>query len=203
MDGRRSRLRDAVDRVHGVSGVRRRRRLACARLRTLGQGDLPGAYVVRVGAHEALHLPGELDDDAGALAEPIAVAVHALRAAAIRAGDDVLVLGGGPIGLAVATCARHAGAAEVVVVDRLPARRALAARFGASAAVDPPTTPRSPRRVEAGRGAGRGDRKSVSVPGMLGESLQQCGAATSSSSARAWRPTCSPAMACLRSSCAS
>jgi (R,R)-butanediol dehydrogenase/meso-butanediol dehydrogenase/diacetyl reductase len=112
--------------------------IACPRLRTIGQGDLPGAYAehVRVGAQEAFRLPDALDYDAGALVEPLAVGLHALRAAALRPGENVLVLGGGPIGLAAATWARQLGAAEVVVADRLPARRALAGGFGATAAVD-------------------------------------------------------------------
>jgi (R,R)-butanediol dehydrogenase/meso-butanediol dehydrogenase/diacetyl reductase len=109
--------------------------MACPRLRTIGQGELPGAFaeLVRVGAREALRLPDGLDYHTGALVEPLAVGLHALRAAALQPADNVLVLGGGPIGLACAAWARHLGAAEVVIADRLPARRALAAAFGAAA----------------------------------------------------------------------
>lgn len=112
--------------------------IACPRLRNIGQGDFPGAYAdyVRAGAQEAFHLPDALDYDAGALVEPLAVGLHALRAAALRPGESVLVLGAGPIGLAAATWARQLGAAEVVLADRLPARLALAGAFGATAAVD-------------------------------------------------------------------
>jgi len=176
--------------------------LGCARLRTLGQGDLPGAHaeLVRVGAHEALRLPNGLDHDAGALVEPLAVAVHALGAAALRPGDDVLVLGAGPIGLAVATCARHFGAADVVVVDRLPARRALAATFGASAAVDPDDDAGLARLATA-----RGDAPAVVVecvgaPGMLGASLQHVrrrGRVVVAGACMA-PDTLMPAMACLK-----
>jgi len=148
--------------------------LACARVRTLGQGDLPGAYaeLVRVGAHEAFHLPDGVDDDAGALVEPLAVGLHALRAAALEPGDDVLVLGGGPIGLAVAAWARHLGAAEVVVLERVAARRTLAATFGASAAVDPADDAALARLAEARGGAPAVVIECVGSPGMLGESLQ-------------------------------
>ena len=112
--------------------------IACARHRNIGMGDLSGAYaeLVRVGAYEALRLPDALDYNAGALVEPLSVALHALRAAALQPGETVLVLGGGPIGLAASTWARHLGAAEVVVADRMPARLALATDFGATAAVD-------------------------------------------------------------------
>jgi (R,R)-butanediol dehydrogenase/meso-butanediol dehydrogenase/diacetyl reductase len=112
--------------------------LGCGRLRTLGQGDLPGAFAefVRVGAADAFRLPDALDWDAGALVEPLAVGIHAMRAAALEPGERVLVLGGGPIGLAIATWSRHLGATDVVVVDPLPARRALAPAFGATATID-------------------------------------------------------------------
>jgi (R,R)-butanediol dehydrogenase/meso-butanediol dehydrogenase/diacetyl reductase len=111
---------------------------ACVQLRSIGLGDLPGAYaeLVRVGAREALHLPEAVDHDGGALVEPLAVGIHALRAAALSPGDAVLVLGSGPIGLAAATWARHLGAADVVVADRVAGRLALAAAFGATATLD-------------------------------------------------------------------
>lgn len=112
--------------------------MGCAGLRMLGAGDLPGAFAeyVRVGARHALRLPDGVDFDGGALVEPLAVGLHALRAAAVRPGEHVLVLGGGAIGLAAAAWARDGGAGEVIVVDRLPHRRALAPAFGASIVVD-------------------------------------------------------------------
>ncbi len=111
---------------------------ACPHVRTIGQGNLPGAHaeLVRVGAKEAFQLPESLDYEAGALVEPLAVGLHALRTAALEPGDDVLVLGAGPIGLAAAVWARYLGAAEVVVADRLPARLALARAFGATSTVN-------------------------------------------------------------------
>lgn len=112
--------------------------MGCTGLRMLGAGDLPGAFAeyVRVGARHVLRLPPGVDYDAGALVEPLAVGLHALRAADLRPGEHVLVLGGGAIGLAAAAWARDGGAGEVVVVDRLANRRALAPTFGASRVVD-------------------------------------------------------------------
>jgi (R,R)-butanediol dehydrogenase/meso-butanediol dehydrogenase/diacetyl reductase len=109
--------------------------MGCAGLRTIGSGDLPGAFAeyVRVGACETLRLPDGLDYGVGALVEPTAVGLHALRVAALQPAENVLVLGGGPIGLAAAAWARALGAAEVAIADPLPARRALAAAFGAVA----------------------------------------------------------------------
>jgi (R,R)-butanediol dehydrogenase/meso-butanediol dehydrogenase/diacetyl reductase len=144
--------------------------LGCEGLRTIGSGDLPGAFaeLVRVSAREAFRLSDGMDYDAGALVEPLAVGLHAMRAAALQPGESVLVLGGGPIGLATATWARHLGAADVVVADRLPARRALAGAFGATAAIDA-----SDDAVLASGGLPDVVVECVGRPGLLQECVQR------------------------------
>lgn len=69
-------------------------------------------------------------------AEPVAVALHALDRAPVRPGDRVLVLGAGPIGLALIAAARVAGAVPAAVEPRA-ARRAAALAAGAARAVAP------------------------------------------------------------------
>ena len=110
----------------------------CARVRYCGLGDIPGAYAdyVRVGAGETLHLPEGVDFVRGAMVEPLAVGLHAVNAARLTPGESVLVLGAGPVGLAVAQWCQLFGAREVVVVDRVAARLALAERLGATQTVD-------------------------------------------------------------------
>lgn len=76
----------------------------------------------------------------GALIEPLAVAFHAVRRARIRAGQKVLVIGGGPIGQSVILAALQEGAAQVLVSEMDPARRALCERLGATA-LDPTAAP--------------------------------------------------------------
>lgn len=100
--------------------------------------QLPGAYAeyVAVGAGEAFRLDG-LDHRQGALVEPMAVALHALERTELEAGEPVLVLGAGPVGVAVALWARQLGARHVVVTDPLAHRRELAEAVGATATVDP------------------------------------------------------------------
>lgn len=66
----------------------------------------------------------------GALVEPLAVGFHAARRGAVGEGDHVLVVGGGPIGQAVALASRRLGAATVTVSEPVAARRTLLADLG-------------------------------------------------------------------------
>ena len=82
-------------------------------------------------------LPDSVSFTQGALVEPLAVAHNAIRKAAVRAGDTVLVTGAGPIGLSCVEMAVVAGAARIVVSDVKAHRRACALALGADLAVDP------------------------------------------------------------------
>lgn len=84
-----------------------------------------------VPAHKAIALPAGLDPHHGAFAEPLACTLHGIDMAAPMAGERVIVLGGGVIGLMALQLARNAGA-EVLLITRHPAKRALAERLGAS-----------------------------------------------------------------------
>jgi (R,R)-butanediol dehydrogenase/meso-butanediol dehydrogenase/diacetyl reductase len=96
----------------------------------LGTGR-PGAYAERVlvDARMLFALPDSVDDQAGTLVEPTAVAVHALTRARPSAGERFAVIGGGPIGLLTALVAREQGV-EVVLVSRNPRRAQSAQRLG-------------------------------------------------------------------------
>jgi L-iditol 2-dehydrogenase len=84
---------------------------------------------------QLLHpLPDELSDDAGALLEPLGVAIHASGLAHVRPGSDVLVIGAGPIGILAVQVARQSGAARLFVVEPLEHRRMAALRSGADSA---------------------------------------------------------------------
>ncbi|MCP9213522.1 zinc-dependent alcohol dehydrogenase [Streptomyces cucumeris] len=110
---------------------RNRRPHTCASLRLIGI-DVPGgaARQVAVPADRLIPAPDTADLRQLAFAEPLAVAVRAVRRSGLRLGEQVVVAGAGPVGLAVATCARLAGAATVVVAEPLPVRRKLAANLG-------------------------------------------------------------------------
>ena len=95
------------------------------------------AEFVMVRADQCHSLPTEMDDSLGAMMEPFAVALHAVKRAGAISGKRVLVAGGGPIGLLVVMTARAFGAAPVALSDIVAARRETACRLGADVALDP------------------------------------------------------------------
>jgi len=105
----------------------------CRRFRLLGT-MLDGGFAeyVRAPADALFPLPPAVDDEVGALTEPLAVTVHAVRLAGVRLGDRVLVLGAGTIGLLSVAAARAAGAADVWITARHPQQQAAATSLGAT-----------------------------------------------------------------------
>jgi 2-desacetyl-2-hydroxyethyl bacteriochlorophyllide A dehydrogenase len=102
----------------------------CQKLKFIGI-DAPGAMqgLWTVPAHTLHRLPDNLTLQQGALVEPIAVACHDVRLGEVKAGEFVVVLGGGPIGVLVACVAKNEGA-RVVVSEINPFRLKLAASLG-------------------------------------------------------------------------
>jgi 2-desacetyl-2-hydroxyethyl bacteriochlorophyllide A dehydrogenase len=102
--------------------------------------DSPGAMQSSwtVPADLVVPLPDELPLDEAALVEPVAVAVHDVGRGRVTATDQVVVVGGGPVGVLIATVARHRGA-RVLLVEPDPFRRSVAAGLGIDA-VDPGDT---------------------------------------------------------------
>lgn len=80
-------------------------------------------------------LPDHVSLDEGALMEPLSVAIHACRRAGLTLGDNVLVLGAGPIGLVTLLTANAMGASEVAITDIQQERLDYAKRLGASACI--------------------------------------------------------------------
>jgi 2-desacetyl-2-hydroxyethyl bacteriochlorophyllide A dehydrogenase len=100
--------------------------------------DRPAAFaeLLAVPERNIVALDESMPVERGALIEPLAVAVHAVRRAGVRAGDRVLVVGGGPIGQSTVLALLMAGASRIVVSELEPARRRLVESLGAIA-VDP------------------------------------------------------------------
>ena len=89
-----------------------------------------------VDAEKVLALPEEMSFDEGAMLEPLAVAVHAVRRFGEIEGADVAILGAGPIGNLVAQAAKGLGARRVLITDVSDYRLELAKQCGADVAVN-------------------------------------------------------------------
>jgi len=102
-------------------------------------------------------LPDHLSYEAGALIEPLAVAVHAVKRAKIGLGDKVAIMGAGPIGILVAAVCRAAGAQEIIVVDIADIRLETAMAMGATRTVNSmrESVVEVVREMTGGRGIGK------------------------------------------------
>lgn len=94
---------------------------------------------VVVPEHAIIPLPSNIPLDVGALVEPLSVAWHAISAVSLNSDSVALVLGGGPIGLAVVQCLRAKGIRKIVVSEVSSSRRRFARDFGAHHVLDPRT----------------------------------------------------------------
>jgi threonine dehydrogenase-like Zn-dependent dehydrogenase len=99
----------------------------------------PGGYAEQVLTTQSMTMPvpDGVTVEAAALTEPMAVALHAVRKGQVGARDTAVVLGCGPIGLAVILMLKASGVRHVIASDFSPGRRALAERCGADVVVDP------------------------------------------------------------------
>jgi L-iditol 2-dehydrogenase len=102
----------------------------------------PGAYAEyvkvpgRIVRHNLFELPDSVPATHGAMLEPLSCVVHGIELADIRPGDNVALIGAGPIGLFHLQLARLRGAASVVVVDLSPTRLRMARELGADETID-------------------------------------------------------------------
>ena len=104
----------------------------CQNLKVIGcQSD--GAYSesLVVPAEKVLTLPEELSYEEGALIEPIAVGVHAVRRANLKEDDKIVIFGAGTIGIFVMQIAKAMGAGYTMIVDKDDFRLELAKKLGA------------------------------------------------------------------------
>jgi len=104
--------------------------------------DNPGGYGEYMRLSEALllEIPNGLSTEHAALTEPMAVGVHAVAKARLEPDDAPLVIGCGPVGLAVIAALRLRGVHPIVAADFSKRRRELAAAVGADLVVDPAAT---------------------------------------------------------------
>jgi threonine dehydrogenase-like Zn-dependent dehydrogenase len=128
-----------------------------------------GGYAERMllSASLLLPIPNGLDPQYASLAEPMAVGLHAVNKSGIQPGESALVLGCGPIGIAVVAVLRNRGVEAIVAADFSPKRRELAATMGAHQTIDPaqgsPFDPAKPAVVF----------DAVGVPGIIDDVMRR------------------------------
>jgi threonine dehydrogenase-like Zn-dependent dehydrogenase len=145
----------------------------------------PGALAEYMALQEMLLLPvpDSLATDVAALTEPLAVGEHAVGLSGLQPGQPCLVVGCGPVGLAVIAALKARGHGPVLAADFSPTRRRLAEAFGADEVIDPAVSSPHDRWAafgvaktvmeRAGASMFGGDIKdpiifeAVGVPGML------------------------------------
>lgn len=120
--------------VHCLSG----KPFQCLQKKIVGL-EVPGGFAeyLAIDAHNAVRLPDSISWDEGALIEPLAVGLHAVRYVREMAAKKILIIGAGPVGLAVAFWCRFLGAADVLVSEPDSFRADWALRYGATASVNP------------------------------------------------------------------
>ena len=136
--GTRAALEPAIYCYH-CEFCRAGRHNVCANIRFLSNNHLPGFFreYVNLPATNLLPIPDSLPLDLATVIEPLAVALHSMKFAAIEIGERVAVFGGGPIGLLTLACLKAAGAGRIWMVEPLAHRREAALRMGADAVLDP------------------------------------------------------------------
>ena len=99
----------------------------------------PGAYAERVLIEEAfmVPVPNGLSPEVAVLTEPMAIGYHAINRSEITRKDAAVVIGCGPVGLAIICLLKTKGVETIVASDYSPGRRALATACGATVVVDP------------------------------------------------------------------
>jgi threonine dehydrogenase-like Zn-dependent dehydrogenase len=136
--------------------------------------ELPSGYGERMllSVPMLVEVPNGLDPRHAALTEPMAVGLHAVNRSEIKQGDSALVLGCGPVGLAVIAALMLKGIEPIVASDFSPARRALAQTMGAHEVVDP----KDGSAFDAWRTVGGAKQlhvfEAIGVPGIINEAMR-------------------------------
>ena len=150
------------------------------------------ADLMRLTAAVCLKVPNGLDARRAAMTEPMAVGLHAVNKSGIKPEEGALVLGCGPVGLAVIAALKARGIGPIVASDFSARRRAMAVDMGAHEVV----TPTTESAIDAWRRVGKPMQQvvlfeAIGVPGhhRPGDARRAVRRAGSSSSASAWRRT--------------
>jgi threonine dehydrogenase-like Zn-dependent dehydrogenase len=140
----------------------------------LYSNNLPCGYSERMLLSAPLlqEVPNGLSARLAALTEPMAVGAHAVNRSAITRSDGALVLGCGPVGIAVVSALKRRGAEPIVAADFSPTRRGLAVTMGAHHAVDPAVEPAFEAWSRVGGGRSLVVFEAVGGPGIIDDTFR-------------------------------
>lgn len=118
---------------------------------TGGRPVSPGAFArfmrLPIPERRLCKLPDDVSFEEGALVEPLASGLHAVRISDLKAGEDTIVLGAGPIGLGVIAFLKYAGAGLIIATEIVERRAAMAKKFGADYVFNPLKEPNLKEKV--------------------------------------------------------
>jgi (R,R)-butanediol dehydrogenase/meso-butanediol dehydrogenase/diacetyl reductase len=111
----------------------------CPNVAFLGVSWHGGGFAKYVNVYEYMcyQLPPEVSFDVGALVEPFAATVRAIKRARVKPHETVAIIGAGPVGLMALQAARISGAKQVISIEPAARRKELAYKCGASVVIDP------------------------------------------------------------------
>jgi threonine dehydrogenase-like Zn-dependent dehydrogenase len=137
--------------------------------------EAPGGYGELMVLSEPLLLvvPNGLSAEHAALTEPMAVGVHAVAKSRLQAGDAAIVVGCGPVGLAVIAALKLQGVEPIIAADFSPMRRSLAEQQGAHIVLDPKERSAFDALNETALGRPAVVFEAVGVPGILHEIIRE------------------------------
>ena len=123
--------------------------------RTIGVGDLPGGFADYVKAlpQMVIPIPDGVDSQSAALVETFASALHGIKRSGVE-GGSVLILGGGPIGLAAVQLAKVLGFCPIALSEPVESKRSLGRKFGAEFVIDPLSMNPAKQVAEGTQGGG-------------------------------------------------
>lgn len=124
---------------HRCEFCRKGRVNLCTGLKALGV-DIDGGFAEYciVPEEQLFRLPPAMAWEEAALVEPVACALNGIKRAGIEIGDDVLILGGGPMGLIMVQLSKLQGAGRVFLCEKMAGRQKLGAAVGADIVLDSP-----------------------------------------------------------------
>jgi len=148
--------------------------LQCANNTIVGLQRAGGfAEYMTLDTHNSVLLPDSIDWVEGALIEPLAVGLHAVNMSKDIRGKRVLILGAGPVGLAVSFWCRFMGAFHITVTEPETLRRESATQFGADVSLSAGIPAEvMPEIVRAAGGPPDVVFECMGVPGMIAEAVE-------------------------------